>query len=144
VSDDVSVVEGDDEETEQWHRRFAIDLFNRSWDLLEQTDRSPDDDAEMLAAAFGSSPEDPQAHGIGMLRRLRSRPRAPVVIALAEEGNELTAVRALQLITNEGPAAARFPRDQHVPRCRRQALSTKVFERLSTRLAGRARRGVLA
>ncbi|HYT39628.1 MAG TPA: hypothetical protein VEN99_08970, partial [Acidimicrobiia bacterium] len=55
MSDDVSVVEGDDEETEQWHRRFAIDLFNRSWDLLEQTDRSPDDDAEMLAAAFGSA-----------------------------------------------------------------------------------------
>jgi len=49
------VVEGDDEETERWHRRFAIDLFNRSWDLLEQTDRSPDDDAEMLAAAFGSA-----------------------------------------------------------------------------------------
>jgi hypothetical protein len=49
------VVEGADEETERWHRRFAIELFNRSWDLLEQTDRSADDDAEMLAAAFGSA-----------------------------------------------------------------------------------------
>ena len=56
-----------------------------------------DCDILILAAAFGSSPEDPQAQGIGLLRRLRARPRAPVVIALAEEGNELTAVRALQL-----------------------------------------------
>ena len=48
------------------------------------------------------------------------------------------AVRAVQLITNEGPAAARFARDQQVPRRQRQALSAKAFERLSTRLAGRA------
>jgi len=55
VSGDVPVVEGPDDEVAGWHRRFAIELFNRSWDLLEQTDHSPDDDAEMLAAAFGSA-----------------------------------------------------------------------------------------
>ncbi|MDQ1497720.1 MAG: hypothetical protein QOI86_1060 [Actinomycetota bacterium] len=55
MSDDVPVVEGDDEEAARWHRRFAVDLFNRSWDLLEQPDRSSDEDAEMLAAAFGSA-----------------------------------------------------------------------------------------
>ena len=49
------MVEGDDEEVARWHRRFAIELFNHSWDLLELAQRSPDDDAEMLAAAFGSA-----------------------------------------------------------------------------------------
>lgn len=56
-----------------------------------------DCDLLMLAAAFGSSPEDPQAQGLALLRRLREQPATPAVIALAEEGNELTAVRALQL-----------------------------------------------
>jgi hypothetical protein len=55
VTDDAPVVEHGDDEVRRWHRRFAIDLFNRSWDLLEQPDRSGDDDAEMLAAAFGSA-----------------------------------------------------------------------------------------
>jgi hypothetical protein len=55
VSDDVPVVEGADEEIARWHRRFAVELFNRSWDLLEMPDRSSDDDAEMLAAAFASA-----------------------------------------------------------------------------------------
>jgi len=55
VTDDDPVVEGDEEEVARWHRRFAVELFNRSWDLLEQADRSPDDDAEMVAAAFGSA-----------------------------------------------------------------------------------------
>lgn len=54
---DVPVVESDgpDDEAARWHRRFAVELFNRSWDLLEQPDRSSDDDAELLAAAFGSA-----------------------------------------------------------------------------------------
>ncbi|HVW31436.1 MAG TPA: hypothetical protein VHL53_02750 [Acidimicrobiia bacterium] len=55
MADDDPVVEEVDEEEAAWHRRFAIDLFNRSWDLLEQPGRSADDDAEMLAAAFGSA-----------------------------------------------------------------------------------------
>jgi DNA-binding NarL/FixJ family response regulator len=56
-----------------------------------------DCDVLMLSADFGSSPEDPQAHGLALLRRLRSQPSTPAIIALAEDGNELTAVRALQL-----------------------------------------------
>jgi DNA-binding response OmpR family regulator len=56
-----------------------------------------DCDLLMLSAAFGSGPEDPQAHGLSLLRRLRVQPATPAVIALAEDGNELTAVRALQL-----------------------------------------------
>jgi eukaryotic-like serine/threonine-protein kinase len=56
-----------------------------------------DCDVLMLAAAFGSSPEDPNSQGLALLRKLRAQPATPAVIVLAEEGNELTAVRALQL-----------------------------------------------
>jgi DNA-binding NarL/FixJ family response regulator len=56
-----------------------------------------DCDLLMIAAAFGSSPEDPKAEGLALLRRLRAQPASPAIIALAEDGNELTAVRALQL-----------------------------------------------
>ena len=69
------------EEFQRWCATFS----GRDCDLL------------MLAAAFGASPEDPAAHGLTLLRRLREQPATPAVIALAEEGNELTAVRALQL-----------------------------------------------
>lgn len=55
MTGDVPVVEPDDDEVRRWHRRFAVEAFNRSWDLLEQPVRSPDEDAEMLAAAFGSA-----------------------------------------------------------------------------------------
>lgn len=54
-------------------------------------------DVLILAADFGASPEDPQAQGLHLLRKLRARNLAAAVIALAEDGNELTAVRALQL-----------------------------------------------
>lgn len=56
-----------------------------------------DCDVLMLAVSFGSSPEDPDAQGLELLRQLRERQHFPSVIAVAEEGNELTAVRALQL-----------------------------------------------
>jgi len=35
-------------------RQGAIDAFNRAWELIESTERSPADDDEMLAAAFAS------------------------------------------------------------------------------------------
>src|SRR6185437_953922 len=54
-------------------------------------------DVLLLAAPFGSSPEDPEARGLNLLRKLRLRNVASAVIALADDGNELTAVRALQL-----------------------------------------------
>jgi len=65
--------------------RWSHELSGRECDVL------------MLAAPFGSSPEDPQAQGLELLRQLREKPHFPAVIAVAEEGNELTAVRALQL-----------------------------------------------
>jgi eukaryotic-like serine/threonine-protein kinase len=69
------------EEFQRWCTTFS----GRDCDLL------------MLAASFGASPEDPGAHGLSLLRRLREQPATPAVIALADDGNELTAVRALQL-----------------------------------------------
>jgi DNA-binding response OmpR family regulator len=68
-------------EFERWCTMFS----GRDCDLL------------ILGAAFGESPEDPAAMGLSLLRRLRDQPATPAVIALAEEGNELTAVRAMQL-----------------------------------------------
>jgi DNA-binding response OmpR family regulator len=65
--------------------RWSEELSGRDCDVL------------MLAAPFGTSPEDPQAQGLELLRQLREKPHFPAVIAVAEDGNELTAVRALQL-----------------------------------------------
>jgi DNA-binding response OmpR family regulator len=62
-----------------------------------ETDSGRDCDIVLLTAPFGSSPEDPKARGLELLRKLRGRPVFPAVITLAEDGNELTAVRALQL-----------------------------------------------
>lgn len=36
------------------HERFAKQTFNRCWDLIDQSDRSVDDDVEMLLAAMTS------------------------------------------------------------------------------------------
>ena len=42
------------EDTNAWHRTFAVAAFNRSWDLLDKPDRSAADDAELLATVFAS------------------------------------------------------------------------------------------
>lgn len=38
----------------EWHRTFAKAAFNRSWDLIDQPDRTPEDDAELLRTVFAS------------------------------------------------------------------------------------------
>jgi len=68
-------------EFERWCATFS----GRDCDLL------------LLGCRFGSSPEDPNSPGLTLLRRLQNQPAAPAVIAIAEDGNELTAVRAMQL-----------------------------------------------
>jgi len=35
-------------------RAFAVAAFNGAWDLIDKTDRSPDDDRQMLTLAFAS------------------------------------------------------------------------------------------
>jgi DNA-binding response OmpR family regulator len=67
------------------------------FDRWLEADSGRDCDIMLFTASFGSSPEDPKARGLELLRRLRGKPVFPAVIALAEDGNELTAVRALQL-----------------------------------------------
>jgi flagellar biosynthesis regulator FlaF len=37
-----------------WHREVAVSTFNRTWDLLDASARTRDDDAELLTAAFTS------------------------------------------------------------------------------------------
>jgi DNA-binding NarL/FixJ family response regulator len=54
-------------------------------------------DLLLLTSAYGEHPEDPRCEGIGLLRNFRARAAFPAVLAIAEDGNELTAVRALQL-----------------------------------------------
>ena len=71
-------------------------------DFAELTDARQSltrDDCDLLlfVAAFGSAPEDACAEGLELLRQFRARPAFPAAIAIAEDGNELTAVRAVQL-----------------------------------------------
>lgn len=63
---------------------------------METLDRD-ECDLLLLVASFGSSPEDPSSAGLERLRQFRTRATAPAVIAIADDGNELTAVRAMQL-----------------------------------------------
>ena len=54
-------------------------------------------DVLVLTARFGEHPEDPTSEGIALLREARARASFPSVLIVAEDGNELTAVRAMQL-----------------------------------------------
>jgi eukaryotic-like serine/threonine-protein kinase len=67
------------------------------FERLRESLSHDDCDLMLLTCGFGSSPEDANADGITLLRELRSRTSFPAILAVAEEGNELTAVRALQL-----------------------------------------------
>jgi DNA-binding response OmpR family regulator len=90
-------------------------------------------DVLLLAAPFGSSPEDPDAHGLDLLRKLRLRNVASAVIALAEDGNELTAVRALQL-----GAADYLPKRLLTPERLKTAIRValrRIEQRVARRLA---------
>lgn len=74
-------------------RVMSLDAFESVADSLSQRDY----DLLMLGAPFGKGPDDPNARGLELLRRVRGREHFPAIIVLAEDGNELTTVRALQL-----------------------------------------------
>ena len=96
-------------------------------------------DVLLLSAAFGDSPEDPEAHGLDLLRKLRLRNVASAVIAVAEDGNELTAVRALQL-----GAADYLPKRLLTPDRLRRAVRValrRIEQRVARRLADLAHTG---
>jgi DNA-binding NarL/FixJ family response regulator len=59
-------------------------LTHRDYDLL------------ILCASFAGSPEDQQPEGLAVLCQLRKQAGFPAAIVLAEDGDELTAVRALR------------------------------------------------
>ncbi len=60
--------EGSDySEHENPHRAFAIEAFNRSWELLETENRTDDQDAELLSAAFASRWHWQHAGGVEQL-----------------------------------------------------------------------------
>ena len=78
--------------------RASVSLLNLAeFERWCTTFSGRDCDLLLLGCRFGASPEDPNSPGLSLLRRLRDQPAAPAVIAIAEDGNELTAVRALQL-----------------------------------------------
>ncbi|MDE2052411.1 MAG: response regulator transcription factor, partial [Gammaproteobacteria bacterium] len=92
-----------------------------------------DCDVLLLAASFGTSPEDPEAQGLDLLRKLRARNVSSAVIALAEDGNELTAVRALQL-----GAADYLPKRLVTPERLRTSVRValrRIEQRVARRLA---------
>jgi hypothetical protein len=43
-----------DSSRQDWHRQFAVDLFNRVWELLEKEERTDDENIRMLHAAHAS------------------------------------------------------------------------------------------
>lgn len=42
------------QEEKELHRKWAIQLFNETWDLIEKKDRTLDDDSQMLEKAYAS------------------------------------------------------------------------------------------
>ncbi len=44
----------DDELIQKFHKKFAIELFNRVWDLMDKEVRSKEEDLEMIHAAHAS------------------------------------------------------------------------------------------
>jgi hypothetical protein len=40
---------------DKWHRWFAVQCNNRTWDLIAKPDRSPQEDREMLEGAYASA-----------------------------------------------------------------------------------------
>jgi len=72
---------------------FDMQELDRNVGSITRTDF----DLLLLAASFGESPDDPRSEGLERLRQLRGWPAMPAILTIAEDGNELTAVRAIQL-----------------------------------------------
>lgn len=48
------MTEQDEATGKDWHRKFAIDLFNQVWDLLDKGERTQEENDRMLHAAHAS------------------------------------------------------------------------------------------
>lgn len=97
--------------------------FERMGAALTQRDV----DLVLLGASFGEEPDSPDSAGLAVLRRLREQPDLPPILALAEDGNELTAVRALRL-----GAADYVPK--RLLTATRLAMSLRIALRVHSRL----------
>src|SRR5690348_9722387 len=98
VEDDVRYAEWLRHHLDVFCPRASVSLLNLAeFERWCNTFSGRDCDLLVLCCAFGTSPEDPNSPGLSLLRRLRDQPAAPAVVAIADDGNELTAVRALQL-----------------------------------------------
>ena len=40
---------------DKWHRRFAVECNNRTWDLIDKPNRTPAEDQEMLYTAYAAA-----------------------------------------------------------------------------------------
>jgi len=59
------------------HKKFAVELFNHAWGLYDKTDRTPDEDDEMINAAHASAHHWSMLKGhIDETRWLQSGPRS--------------------------------------------------------------------
>jgi eukaryotic-like serine/threonine-protein kinase len=72
-------------------------LGQEEFDRISGTLSHDECDLLLLTSKYGDHPEDQRCEGIPLLRQFRARATFPAVLVIAEEGNELTAVRALQL-----------------------------------------------
>ena len=94
---------------------------------------APDAGVLLLHTSFGCEPEDPGAEGFALLRRLGLVAERPVIVAIAEEGNELTAVSALR-----HGASDYLPRHMLTPERLAEALRNAL--NIAERRAAHARR----
>jgi DNA-binding transcriptional MerR regulator len=98
LMDDLTV----DAVDEATHRRLAVDLFNRSWRLLELRDRTPDQDDEMIHVTHASSYHWREVGGQRQ-RRIGENQCARVYAALGRSEPALRhAERCLELVRAGG------------------------------------------
>ena len=57
----------------QWHRSLAVDANNSIWELVEKTDRTAEDDEEMLRRAYAAAYHWQRAAGAGPENEARAR-----------------------------------------------------------------------
>ena len=43
-----------DQETKEWHKKFAVETFNQTWDLMDKQDKSQAEIDRMIHAAHAS------------------------------------------------------------------------------------------
>jgi Ser/Thr protein kinase RdoA (MazF antagonist) len=79
------------------HPEASVTLLDMSELLLQSESLTHRDyDLLILCASFADNPEQQQPEGLALLCQLRKRGDFPAAIVVAEDGDELTAVRALR------------------------------------------------